>query len=222
MPDIDIQGWILQLSIMAIPFLTAITFHEAAHGYVAYKLGDPTAKAMGRLTLNPLKHLDLMGTLVLVITRFIGWAKPVPVDARYFKDPQRGMLYVALAGPVSNFLVALAFGMGFRVWAMANGLPARAVMNVWYQVLMQPTADLLGSILAFGLLINLALAFFNLIPIPPLDGANILAGLLPRKAAMRFMSLGRYGFLLVILLAALGLLGEILMPLIRVAVEIIL
>ncbi len=222
MPDIDIQGWILQLSIMAIPFLTAITFHEAAHGYVAYKLGDPTAKAMGRLTLNPFKHLDLLGTLVLVITRFIGWAKPVPVNPRYFKNPQKGMLYVALAGPVSNFLVALCFGLGFRLWALSKGVPSRSVMTAWYGVLMQPTADLLASILGFGLLINLALAFFNLIPIPPLDGANIVAGLLPRKAAYKYMSLGRYGFILVFLLAALGLLGNILMPLLQFAVGIIL
>lgn len=222
MPDIDIAGWIVQLSIMAIPFLTAITFHEAAHGYVAYKLGDPTAKALGRLTLNPFKHLDLLGTLVLVVTRFIGWAKPVPVDPRYFKNPRKGMLWVALAGPAANFLVALAFGLGFRIWAMTLDVAPRAVLAVWYQILMNPTADLLASILGFGLLINLALAFFNLIPIPPLDGANILAGLLPPRAAARYMSLGRYGFVLIFLLAALGLLGDILMPLIQTAVAIIL
>jgi Zn-dependent protease len=94
----DISAILREISILAVPFLMAITFHEFAHGYVAYRLGDPTAKNEGRLTLNPIKHLDPMGTLVLVLTRMIGWAKPVPVDPRYFRDPRKGMIYVSLAG----------------------------------------------------------------------------------------------------------------------------
>ena len=219
--DFNFAEYMVQLSIMAIPFLTAITFHEAAHGFVAYKLGDPTAKLAGRLTLNPLKHLDLLGTLALVITRFIGWAKPVPVNARYFKNPRKGMMWVALAGPGANFLAALLFAGSFRLWVAAQGVPQSQALAYWFGTLMHPAASLLGSILAFGTLINLGLGFFNLIPIPPLDGSNILAGLLPTRAAMRYMSLGRYGFVLIILVAAFGLLGDILMPCIDLAARIL-
>ncbi|MGE4552390.1 MAG: site-2 protease family protein [Desulfovibrionaceae bacterium] len=223
----DLAEYVVQLCIMAIPFLTAITFHEAAHGYAAYRLGDPTAKLAGRLTLNPLKHLDLLGTVALLVTRFIGWAKPVPVNARYFRNPRKGMMWVALAGPGANFLLAVAFAGAFRLWLAVLGVSQSQALQAWFSTLMQPTANLLGSILAFGALINLGLGFFNLIPIPPLDGSNILAGLLPRRAAMRYMSFGRYGFLLVILIVALGqlggidLLGGILMPCIDLSARLL-
>lgn len=208
----NLADYVAQVCIMAIPFLTAITFHEAAHGYVAYRLGDPTAQRAGRLTLNPLKHLDLLGTLALLITQFIGWAKPVPVNPQYFKQPRKGMMWVALAGPMSNFLTAVTFALFFRLWMASQGLPQDQALPAWFATLMHPSANLLASVLAFGTLINLGLAFFNLIPIPPLDGSNILAGFLPSQAAMRYMSFGRYGFVLIILIAAFGWLGDLLMP----------
>jgi Zn-dependent protease len=200
----DISTILREISILAVPFLMAITVHEFAHGYVAYLLGDPTAKNEGRLTLNPLKHLDPMGTLVLVLTRMIGWAKPVPVDPRYFKDPRKGMIYVSLAGASANFVLALVFALLFRgvVMLMGSGLSPSA-----FQVLM-PVALMCQA----GVMINLFLGAFNLLPIPPLDGSKVLAGLLPPQLADSYMQIERYGMLLIILLIFLGVFRYVLEP----------
>ncbi|WP_432737680.1 site-2 protease family protein [Maridesulfovibrio sp. FT414] len=199
----DIANIIKEISILAVPFLLAITCHEAAHGYVAYLLGDPTAKIAGRLTLNPLKHLDPLGTLALVLTRMIGWAKPVPVNPMYFKNPQRDMMFVALAGPAANMLLAVIFAFVLKT---ILGLDLHGYSETTLRVL-EPTALIAKA----GVIINLALCFFNLLPIPPLDGSKIIAGFMPREAAYRFMSF-RYGFVIVIVLAMLGLLGKIISP----------
>jgi Zn-dependent protease len=163
------------------PILVALTFHEFAHGYVALRFGDPTAKFMGRLTLNPLAHLDPLGTIMLILVRF-GWAKPVPVNPRNLKNPRQDMLWIALAGPAMNLLLA-----------SITGLIIRIIIATQYA----PTVGSLGAIflqmLLISLYINLALAVFNLLPFPPLDGSKILAGMLPRKYDAFLMQLEHYG-----------------------------
>lgn len=210
----DIANIIKEIAILLPGFLMAITFHEASHGFVAYLLGDPTAKNAGRLTVNPLKHLDLTGTLVLVLTRMIGWAKPVPVDMRYFRNPSRGMMLVALAGPGANFLLAVLLAGCFRGCAhlLVSGVGS-TVESIVYP---------LALICKQGALINLVLGCFNLIPIPPLDGSKILAWLLPPNLAYRFMQFERYGFIVILLLAVTGALGTVLWPMVQFVGNILL
>jgi len=159
--------------LLAVPaILIALTFHEFAHAYVAFRLGDPTAKYMGRLTLNPLAHLDPMGTIMIFLIHF-GWAKPVPVDPRYLGNPKRDMMWISAAGPLMNMTLALASGILIRLFigaGFASGQPGGI-------------ASMVFQMLNFSLYINLALAFFNLLPIPPLDGSKILAGILPHRYA---------------------------------------
>ncbi|MFP4071198.1 MAG: site-2 protease family protein [Desulfovibrionales bacterium] len=200
----DISEILREISILAVPFLMAITFHEVAHGYVAYLLGDPTAKNEGRLTLNPLKHLDPMGTLVLVLTRMIGWAKPVPVDPRYFKDPRKGMIYVSLAGVTANFILAVLFALLFRViFFYLNTGTSPVMTNVLIPLALMAKA---------GVMINLVLGIFNLIPIPPLDGSKVVAGFMPAGMAMNYLSIERYGFFIILFLVFFGFFQKILFP----------
>lgn len=178
-----------------VPLVIAIVFHEVAHGLVARRLGDPTAECLGRLTLNPIKHVDPVGTIILPMVLAIasaplfGWAKPVPVRADRLRHPRRDMVLVALAGPGMNFLLAiaataiLAFGL-----ALGGGDP------------LTPGGFIASNALNF-LLINIFLAVFNLIPLPPFDGGHVVEGFMPRPMAARFNSLGRYS--LVILFALL-------------------
>ncbi len=159
--------------LLAVPaILIALTFHEFAHAYVAYRFGDPTAKNMGRLTLNPLAHLDPMGTIMIFLIHF-GWAKPVPVDTRYLGNPTRDMMWIAAAGPLMNLSLALITGILIRIFLATDLLYSN------------PSGGMgtLFQMLRYSLYINLALAFFNLLPIPPLDGSKILAGVLPRSYA---------------------------------------
>ena len=169
----------LLLLIPAILF--ALTVHEFSHGIVAYKLGDPTAKAAGRLTLNPLSHLDPVGTLMLLLVHF-GWAKPVPVNPAYFQNPKRDMLWVALAGPASNMVLAFLSGLAIRAMSAGPG---------FYQP--GSAGTMIITMLYLSLQINLALAVFNLLPIPPLDGSKILYGLLPPEYEYIIYNLERYG-----------------------------
>jgi len=152
-----------QMFLLAPPILVALTFHEFAHGYVALRFGDPTAKMAGRLTLNPLSHLDPIGTIMLFVVHF-GWAKPVPVDPRYFRNPKQDMLWVALAGPGANMV--LAFISGILLSMLGRGS-------------LFGSHNMLLIMLQYSLFINLALAVFNMLPIPPLDGSKVLRGLLP-------------------------------------------
>lgn len=187
--------------------MVALTFHEVAHGYVAYLLGDPTAKMAGRLTLNPIKHLDVVGTLAFILTRMIGWAKPVPINPSYFKNPSKGMILVSLAGPGSNFVMAAFFALLIKAM---HTMPMPAADSVALKILV-PVFLMCQA----GVVVNVALGVFNLLPIPPLDGSNVLAGLLPPKAAYNFTRYGRYGLILVIILAVTGVLGRFLFPLIQ-------
>ncbi len=159
--------------LLAVPaILIALTFHEYAHAYVAFRLGDPTAKYMGRLTLNPMAHLDPMGTIMIFLIHF-GWAKPVPVDSRYLGNPKRDMMWISAAGPLMNMALALASGILIRLF-VASGFASGQPGGI---------ASMVFQILNFSLYINLALAIFNLLPIPPLDGSKILAGVLPNRYA---------------------------------------
>jgi Zn-dependent protease len=201
-----------------VPALFGIICHEVAHGWVASRLGDPTARLLGRLTLNPLQHIDPMGFGVFVLTALspsplvFGWAKPVPVQPRYFRFPRQGMILVSLAGPLANILVAL----------LCAGL-LRLLSNLVSSGLASPSLPLTaaGVALALGIIINCALAWFNLIPLPPLDGGHILSGLLPRGLARRYDRIGRYGLILVILLLAAGVLGRILTPCILMTLDLV-
>ncbi len=207
------NDFILQLIILAPPILLALTVHEFAHGYVAYRLGDPTAKSMGRLTLNPLKHLDPIGTLAFFIIK-IGWAKPVPVNPNYFKNPRKDMLWVALAGPVVNLILAIISALSVKVvWFLATILPYSAIA----EAILVP----LNAVLMASVWINLVLCIFNFLPIPPLDGSKILAGILPPDMARSYASVERYGFVIILVLAFSGLLSKMIMPVISFARNIL-
>lgn len=182
------------------PILFALTVHEFAHAWAADRLGDPTSRLMGRLTMNPLAHLDPLGTLMILIANF-GWGKPVPVDVRYLKHPKRDMLWIALAGPASNVMSAALFGVAFRY------LPDAAFE--WREAIV---------ILQYVVFINLVLAFFNLIPLPPLDGSKVLAGLLPLRQEMAYRRAEQtLSILLIVLIMAgsifhLSLISRVIMP----------
>lgn len=173
--------------------LIALTLHELAHGWVSGKLGDPTPKREGRMTLNPLAHLDLVGTLLMVLTGF-GWAKPVMVNPMYYKDKKKGMALVGIAGPVMNVLLAFA---GMIIYISA----ALIAVNI------NGSADGLSTfayIMNLFAIRNLSFAVFNLIPIPPLDGSRVISMFLPDKAYYKLMSLERYSFIIIIALSVLG------------------
>ena len=182
MPFLDYVISLLPSLVLSVPIiLFSLSLHELSHGYVAYCLGDPTAKNAGRLSFNPLRHLDPIGALSMILFRF-GWAKPVPVDCRYFKNPKRDMALVALAGPVTNMLLAILFG------AFSAGI------ETVYPMLTAALGPILSYMLyltyQFGLIahtMNLYLAIFNLIPIPPLDGSRILFALLPDRYYFKVM-----------------------------------
>ena len=203
-----------EIILLAPPLLLALTCHEFAHGYVAYSLGDPTAKVAGRLTLNPIKHLDPIGTLAFFFIK-IGWAKPIPVDPRYFRNPKKDMLWVALAGPLTNLTLAVISAMLAKgLWFMANVLPANQTL---VSILIPANGMLIASVW-----INLVLCIFNFLPIPPLDGSKILVGMLPDRLAASYLKIERYGFILILLLAFSGLLSKMIVPLIAAANNLLL
>jgi Zn-dependent protease len=198
----DLSGIIINISIIALPVLLAVTFHEVAHGWVAYKFGDDTAKNAGRLTLNPIKHLDPVGTLVFIVTRMIGWAKPVPVNPSLMKNPRQDMLWVSAAGPAANLALAAVFGFLFQV------------LDTGWIVAPPYIFEPLIRIVIAGVTINCGLAVFNLIPIPPLDGAGILTGILPPHAAMSFERIRPYGFIILLILIFTRLVDKIIFPIV--------
>jgi Zn-dependent protease len=192
---------IIQQIVLVVPgFLLAITVHEFTHGYVAYRLGDPTAKLMGRLTLNPISHLDPFGTLALILTQMIGWAKPVPVDPRYLRNPRRDMLWISLGGPGANLLTAILLAILLHLIFFLFGQPRGLILGP------------LTMIIYYALRINVVLAVFNLIPVPPLDGSKILAGLLPREQAYKFEQLEPYGFIILLVLIISGVATYVIVP----------
>ncbi len=206
--------FLTELIILAPPLLFALTLHEFAHGFIAYRLGDPTAIMAGRLTLNPLKHLDPLGTIAFFFIKF-GWAKPVPVNASYFRNPKQDMLWVALAGPVTNLGLAIISAIFAKaVWLLAALLPYSRAM----EAILLP----LSTMLAASVWINLVLAIFNCLPIPPLDGGRILAGLLPDRLAESYQQLERYGFIIILVLAFSGLLSKVILPIITFVNDLLL
>lgn len=193
-----------QIILYAIPILLAVSLHEAAHGWIAHLLGDPTAKNLGRLTANPLKHIDPVGTVIVPLVMIFllgfpfGWAKPVPVDVRNFQHPQKDMALVALAGPASNFFMAIG-------WVLVLLLAIKGLSPGGFSVALKVMAEV-------GVVINLVLMVLNLLPVPPLDGGRIVTGILPFKAAVIFARFEMIGMWVVIFLLASGFLGKILMP----------
>ncbi len=186
-------GGLLNLLGRVAGVFLCLTVHETCHGLAAYALGDPTAKRMQRLSLNPLHHIDWLGLASMVICGF-GWAKPVPVDMRYFKNPRLGMAFTALAGPVSNFLLALLLLFA------ASLLPALAPVNA--------VAAGLFSFCASTAVLSIGLGLFNLVPIPPLDGSKVLFSILPEKAYYTLMRYERYGMAVLLLLVWLDVGGS--------------
>lgn len=181
----------MQLLLSIIPALLCITLHELSHGAAAYMLGDNTAKNVGRLTLNPIRHIDWWGLVMMVICKF-GWAKPVPVNMYNFQNPKKGMAITALAGPVSNFIIAVIFlflyGLVYRPLAMSHGVLSQALLEM----------------VATTAYLSLALGIFNLLPISPLDGSKVLFSFLPDSAYEKLMRYERYGMIILILLIATG------------------
>jgi Zn-dependent protease len=208
----DINTFLRDLSIMALPFLFAITVHEASHGYAAYFLGDDTAKRHGRLTLNPLKHIDIFGLLFLFLTRLFGWAKPVPVDFTRLRNKRYGPAIVAAAGPFSNFVLAIISAILFHTLTMFEFSEFISV-KVLKPVLMM---------LIFSVQINVALGIFNLVPILPLDGGRILQTFLPLNLAYKYSQTERYGFLIIIILLITNVIGKIVFPIIYAIVSLLL
>ena len=185
-------------------FIIVIVIHELAHGYAAYRLGDTTAKDAGRLTLNPLAHADPVGTILLPVMLIMmrspvifGWAKPVPVNPANFDNPRKGMLLTSLAGPAANFGLAVLFAILFKTGLF-------------------PAYSIPWTFLLTGIIISLVLGIFNLMPIPPLDGSQILFSLLPPEAMKYFFKIERYGFLILIALLYLGLFDKVILPLVKV------
>ena len=211
----DIHTIIRSVSIAAVPALLGIILHEVAHGWAASRCGDPTARQLVRLTLNPLPHIDPMGLLTFVLTSMsglfvFGWAKPVPVNPRYFRSPAKDMMLVALAGPLTNFALAAGFALLLR--ALLTFFPyAHYAANTGYVFL--------ASMLYAGVTINFGLGWLNLLPVPPLDGSKVLAYFLPPRLGMQYMRLERYGFIILLGLIFLGALGVVLGPLVRFSTE---
>lgn len=203
--------YIQKIAIYALPVIFAITVHEAAHGFAARYFGDMTADRAGRITLNPLKHIDPIGTIILpALTLLVGgilfgWAKPVPVDFSRLRNPKRDMLWVAAAGPASNFVMAL-------FWALMIKLAVTTP-----SVYSEPMA-LMGQA---GVMINVVLMVLNLLPLPPLDGGRIAVSLLPNHLAYKYAQIERYGFIILIVLLATGILGRIMAPFIDAMIQFI-
>jgi Zn-dependent protease len=220
---------LLTIALVAVPVVLAITVHEAAHGWVAFRRGDPTAALLGRVTFNPLKHVDPIGTIVVPLGIYLtskaligvpflfGWAKPVPVDWRRLRNPRWDMALVAVAGPAVNLLMAIGWGLALELMALLVGfidIP-RGFLYLYVELCV------------IGVLINLFLMALNLIPVLPLDGGRVLSALLPRRVARGFSRLERYGLLILIALLLLpngqppGLLGTLLRPAVGAVLTVI-
>lgn len=196
-----------QIIIYAIPILFAITVHEVAHGWIASKLGDQTARMLGRLTLNPIKHIDPVGTVIVpailvTLGGFIfGWAKPVPVDWRNLHRPKRDMAWVAIAGPGANLVMIVIWALLAKIIQLAGGVSEGPVLALLYMS-------------TIGVQINALLMILNLFPIPPLDGSRVMSSFLPPAMAYRYNKLEPFGLIIIVVLLATGILGRILIPLV--------
>lgn len=200
MEGFDISSTIRMITLSIVPFLFAITIHEFMHGYAAYKLGDNTAKNAGRLTLNPMAHIDPIGLLVLVITRMIGWAKPVPVN--YYNIRHKyGVAIVSAAGPLANLATAFLSALLFKLFIVyiAGNIP-------------ENIAQPLEAMIFYSILINVSLFIFNLLPIMPMDGARIIWNFLPREQAEKYEATEKYYFIIILVLIVSGVLSYIITP----------
>ncbi len=204
MPEFSL---IQKIIIWAVPVVFAITVHEVAHGWVANKLGDPTARILGRLTLNPVKHIDPVGTIVvplilLYVGNFIfGWAKPVPVDWRNLHRPRRDMALVAIAGPAANLFMIMLWAMFAKIIMLSGNIFSDLALPLFYMC-------------SAGILINTVVMVINLFPLPPLDGSRVMSAILPPVIAYKYNQLERFGLLILIALLATGVLGKILGPIV--------
>lgn len=210
----DVNALIQTIAVAALPVLFAITLHEAAHGYAARHFGDPTAWRLGRISLNPIRHIDLMGTIVIPIAILLfsggsflfGYAKPVPVDYGRLRHPKRDMLWVAAAGPLANLFMALCWALLLKfAWLMPGSeftLPLSEMSKI-------------------GIVINCVLMVLNLLPLPPLDGGRIAVSLLPHALAWRFAQLERWGFPILLVLLFTGILGAVMNPLVAFVARLI-
>lgn len=208
------EDFFLKLSVMLVPGMLAIVCHEVSHGYIAWRFGDPTARMLGRLTLNPIKHIDIVGTLMIFFIG-IGWAKPVPVTYENLRNPKRDMIWVAAAGPITNILLA-AFSAFLLRGIVAFGNPATSASPV--SMLVEP----LVMMLSFSVYINLLLAIFNLIPVPPLDGGRVLMGLLPYRQAAYVSRIEPYGMIIIIVLVFFtNLFSYVISPVLNLGVHLL-
>lgn len=207
------DDFLLKISVMLVPGMLAITCHEVSHGYMAWHFGDPTARMLGRLTLNPLKHLDPIGTLMIFFIG-IGWAKPVPVVFENLRNPKKDMIWVAAAGPITNLVLAVL-----------SALLLRGVVALESPAALSPATFIVEPLvlmLAFSVYINLLLSIFNMIPLPPLDGGRVLVGLLPYRQANAWSRLEPYGMLIIIVLIFFtNLFSYVISPLLGAAVHLL-
>lgn len=214
----DLGKALHNLSIYFIPTFLGMVLHEMGHAVSALQQGDTTARDMGRITMNPFAHIDPVGMLMFLVTSLaggvvFGWAKPVPVDPRRFRNPRRGLMIVALAGPLTNVLLALAFGALLKGTLVFFPPHFYQDSNVYEFTLL---------VLQTGILVNLSLALFNMLPIPPLDGSKVLAWFMPRSMAYRYLTSSMVGFVVIIVLVAAGMLGPIVGPILRDGFHLIL
>lgn len=204
------------IAIWALPVLLAITLHEAAHGYVAYYLGDPTAKLLGRVTLNPLKHIDAIGTIIVPLalgilsnfTMLFGWAKPVPFTKENFKKPEKGAAIVAVAGPIANLIMVIIWAIFFKLSFMMGAQNNNIALFLLYAS-------------QAGIIINLILFILNMLPIPPLDGSKVVNAFLPGKMSYYYSQLEPYGLFILIALLVTGVLNLIIAPIYQILIQLL-
>lgn len=218
----DLEAVIRQIAISAVPILFAVVFHELSHGLAAYKLGDPTAKMLGRLTLNPIAHIDIIGTIILPITLYVttngqfvfGYAKPVPINTANFRNPRRDMALSAAAGPVSNILLAVLSVLILKYLL----IPLIAFSPEWIaEQVFEPVALMLKA----SVIVNTVLAVFNMFPLPPLDGGRVVAGILPNQYARLYDRIEPYGMFIVLFLVITGLTSYFIYPIVSLILNLL-